>query len=254
MKRFKRGLLINWVTSFIDVFRALSILRLPRYFFDYIIYHRHTKELMRFWDSYPCLADRTSETSFDPHYFYQACWLSRNLARLKPEEHVDIGSHVQMVGVLSGFIKMVFYDYRPLQVDIVGLECRQGNLVELPLPSGSVSSLSCLHVIEHVGLGRYGDSLNPNGSIRASNELTRVLKPGGWLFVSVPVGRERVCFNAHRIFSPQRVLNMFGGLDMVSFSFVDDLGSYFENYSLEDAAKCNYGCGMFVFKKEDQPC
>ncbi|MCL5289517.1 MAG: DUF268 domain-containing protein [Firmicutes bacterium] len=254
LKQFKRGLLANWITAFIDVVKILSIFRLPGYFFDFIRYHRSTNETLKFRDSYPCLADRTSKTPFDPHYFYQACWLSRRLARLSPEKHVDIGSHVQMIGVISGFVDTVFYDYRPLQAAVGGLECRQGDLLQLPMPPGSVYSLSCLHVIEHIGLGRYGDPLDPQGSTRACAQLERVLKPGGWLFVSVPVGRERVCFNAHRVFPPHSVLKMFTGLDLVSFSFVNDAGVYFDNYSLEEAANCSYGCGMFVFRKEEGQC
>lgn len=114
-----------------------------------------------------------------------------------------------MISVLSANVKTIFVDYRPLRARLSNLVPLGGDIIRLPFRTGSVTSLSCLHVLEHVGLGRYGDPINPDGSRLAARELQRVLKPGGTLFLSVPVGRERVCFNAHRVFSSntlQRVL------------------------------------------------
>jgi SAM-dependent methyltransferase len=107
-----------------------------------------------------------------------------------------------------------------------------------------------MHVIEHIGLGRYGDPLDPDGSIRAAKELQRVLKPGGHLFLSVPVGRERVCFNSHRIFAPDRIAVLFSGLKLISFSYVSDDGQFFNGRPTAEAAGNEYACGMYVFKKE----
>jgi hypothetical protein len=102
-------------------------------------------------------------------------------------------------------------------------------------------------VIEHVGLGRYGDPIDAEGSQRAARELARVLKAGGRLFVSVPVGRERVCFNAHRVFAPQTIVAYFPKLQMQRFALVDDAGRFHENAPLEAAATLSYGCGLFEF-------
>jgi hypothetical protein len=57
-----------------------------------------------------------------------------------------------------------------------------------------------MHVIEHIGLGRYGEALDPDGDLKAIRELVRVLAAGGNLLVVVPVGRPRIQFNAHRIY------------------------------------------------------
>lgn len=198
-------------------------------------------------DSFPCLSDATATTGFDAHYFHQGAWLARCIAEARPTRHLDVGSSVMTIGVLSAFVDTLFLDYRPIDVRLPGLETRPGDLLALDLPGGSVPSLSCLHVIEHVGLGRYGDPLDPAGSAKAATELARVLAPGGSLYLSTPVGRERICFNAHRVFAPSTVARMFAGLELAEFSFVDDTGTLRRGEPLDSAAAMDYGCGLFRF-------
>ncbi len=52
---------------------------------------------------------------------------------------------------------------------------------------------SCMHTIEHIGLGRYGDPLDAVGDQTALSELQRVVAPGGSLLIVVPVAT--ACFN-----------------------------------------------------------
>lgn len=204
---------------------------------------------MKVFDTYPCLTDRASHTPFDAHYFYQGAWLSRKLSITAPREHIDIGSSVLTIGVLSGFVNIIFVDYRPLQVSLPGLRCRAGDITQMAFANGSLNSVSCLHVIEHIGLGRYGDRIDPEGSFKAANELQRVLEAGGSLYLSTPVGRDRVCFNAHRVFSPNTIFRMFSRLQLISFSCVDDSGAFCEDVAPESAARYQYGCGMFHFRR-----
>lgn len=203
----------------------------------------------RFVDSYPCLADATAKTHFDAHYFFQGAWLARKVSQQRPARHVDVGSDVNVVGVISAFVDTVFVDYRPLEVFLQGMENRQGNLLHLEFQGGTIDSLSCLHVIEHVGLGRYGDPIDPDGATKAATELSRVLAPNGSLFLSVPIGRERVCFNAHRVFAPDSVSRMFATLRLEDSALVDDGGRFHEHAAPEKMAGCDYGCGMFHFVK-----
>lgn len=204
-------------------------------------------------DFYPCLFDRTRATSTDPHYFYQAAWAMRCIHETQPGQHVDIGSDVRYVGMLSQVVPVTFVDIRPLTLQLSGLDCRVGTVLDLPYPMNSVQSMSCLHVIEHVGLGRYGDPLDPQGSRKAALELSRVLAPGGRLYVSVPVGRERVCYNAHRVFAPQPFSELFVGLRLLAFSWVSDAGQWCDaadmNVNMMQAAPSDYGCGLFIFEK-----
>jgi SAM-dependent methyltransferase len=154
-----------------------------------------------------------------------------------------------MLNVLSASLKTVFVDYRPLRVCLSNFSSLAGDIVRLPFHDKSIASLSCLHVIEHVGLGRYGDSLNPEGSQLAAAELQRVLQPGGRLFLSVPVGRERVCFNAHRVHAPSTIQSYVPALRLESFSLVDDAGQFREDVPFQAATHLEYGCGMFEFVK-----
>lgn len=198
---------------------------------------------------FPQLEDKTAETGFDPHYTYQGPWVMRNLLLNKPKNHVDIGSWVTYLGFFSALQPTEFVDIRPAELDIPGLRPKKGTVLDLPYAPMSIASISCLHVIEHVGLGRYGDPLDPGGTERAASELARVVSKNGDLYVSLPVGKEVTYFNAHRVTDPERVLEMFQGLDLVSFSVVLDDGKYRENVLPSLAKEQNYACGLYHFRR-----
>jgi SAM-dependent methyltransferase len=250
MKSVAIRLLRQWVLPFVDPRRIASAMLLPVFLRDWWRYRRASPhEHVTAADLFPCLMDRVEVTPFDAHYFFQASWLARRLAASRPAYHVDVGSSVSMIAVISAFAPTVFVDYRPLPVRLENLDCVAGSLARLPFPDDRLSSLSCLHVVEHVGLGRYGDPLNPAGSADAARELQRVLAPGGRLFLATPVGRERVCFNAHRVFDPGTVRQWFTGLTLKEFSCVTDGGVFMENAPLRTTADSEYALGLFVFEK-----
>jgi SAM-dependent methyltransferase len=243
-------LLRNWIRAFLTPWPLAGVFGLPRYLRQWREYSRAARTgAPRVADSYPCLVDWTSHTPFDPHYFYQGAWLARRVAARRPLKHVDIGSSVLMLSVLSAASEVLHIDYRPLAVELPGLRCEAGDILALKLTDESVQSISCLHVIEHIGLGRYGDPIDPEGSRKAAAELARVLAPGGRLYLSTPVGRERTCFNAHRIFAPESVKAMFGPLRLEGFALVDDAGRYHDPAPVALAKLLDYGCGMFEFTK-----
>lgn len=228
----------------------VGLVYLPRFIAHWIRFSRRNRgSRLRFSDAYPNLGDWLPSTPFDPHYFYQAAWLARQLADSPPVRHVDIGSDVKLMGTLSAFVPTEFQDFRPLKARLPGLECTRGDILALSMASESILSLSCLHVVEHIGLGRYGDPIDPEGSSKALAELQRVLAPGGRLFLSVPVGRERVCFNAHRVFAPDTILRLCSKLKLSSFSLVDDRGEFWPESCISQAEGLDYGCGMFVLEK-----
>jgi SAM-dependent methyltransferase len=246
----------NWLTAFVDLRYILGVVNLPRYLAHWWHYRQLAGPgVIRWQDSYPCLTDWTPATPFDAHYFYQASWAARKLVESKPAWHLDVGSSVMMIGVTSAIVPTVFVDYRPFQAQITGLNTMSADLLALPFANDSVQSLSCLHVIEHVGLGRYGDPIDPQGSIKAAQELVRVLAPGGRLIFSTPAGRERIQFNAHRVFAPETILTMFNGLELTDYALVDDQGIFhLHTHPAEvQASPCEYGCGMFDFKKKAIP-
>lgn len=207
-------------------------------------------------DFYPCLSDRTAETKIDPQYFHQAVWAMRQLHQQPPVEHVDIGSDSKFVGMLSVITRVVFVDIRPLAVQVEHLESRTGSVLDLPFADASVMSLSCLHVLEHIGLGRYGDPLDPQGSVKACRELARVLAPGGRLYLSTPVGRSRVQFNGQRVFSVEEVLGYFQQLDLVEMALVDPDGHFHSGLDPRQASdlacrdgQLDFSLGCFVFSR-----
>lgn len=206
-------------------------------------------ERLRFIDSLPQLHDRTATTPFDAHYFFLNGWAMRRIVAVAPRSHIDIGSAVQFPNLLGAVIPTCFVDYRPLPARCAGMHSVAGDIASLPFADDSLASLSCLHVAEHIGLGRYGDALDPAGTRKAAQELMRVLAPGGSLFFGLPVGVERTCFNAHRIHAPETIRAYFEGLELIEFSGVHDDGRFIERASLEDFSDDVYACGMYWFRK-----
>lgn len=184
------------------------------------------------------------------HYFWQDLWAARKLADAGTRHHVDVGSRVDgFVAHVLAFAEVTYVDVRPLDLEFPGFHFRQGLVTEMPFEKDSVESLSSLHVIEHVGLGRYGDPIDAEGSWKAARELTRILAPGGRLLIGVPTGRERLQFDAHRIFDPQTTRDMFAGLELADFAFVDDRNRFAPKATFEEARRADYGCGLFEFRK-----
>ncbi|HTI80190.1 MAG TPA: DUF268 domain-containing protein [Acetobacteraceae bacterium] len=202
-------------------------------------------------DALPQLGDRTGATPFDRHYTYHPAWAARILMRTKPAEHVDISSILAFATMISAFIPTRFYDFRPAPLDLPGLSCGSADLTALPFADGSVASLSCMHVIEHIGLGRYGDPLDADGDLKAIRELVRVLAPGGNLLVVAPVGRPRVQFNAHRIYDHEQLARAFAPLELVEFALIEERGERGLIVSPDPALvhAQDYGCGCFWLRR-----
>lgn len=106
-----------------------------------------------------------------------------------------------------------------------------------------------MHVVEHIGLGRYGDPLDPNGDLSAIAELCRVLATGGNLLFVAPVGRPKVCFNAHRIYSFEQVAGYFDGLHIMEFALVDDRGRFEVGADPGRVKDQQWSCGCWWFRK-----
>lgn len=197
------------------------------------------------------MTDKTSTTDFEPHYLYHPAWAARILAKTKPDKHIDISSTLNFSAIMSAFLPVEFYDYRPADIKLSNLTCKNGDLLNLSFADNSISSLSCMHTIEHIGLGRYGDEIDYDGDLKAAKELTRVLAPGGNLIMVTPVGAPRIEYNAHRIYAYRQVLEMFHPLQLVEFALVPDDYKRFGLINADEATadKQQWGCGCFWFKK-----
>ena len=127
------------------------------------------------------------------HYFHQDLWAARKVYERKPARHVDIGSRVDgFVAHVLSFMPVEVIDIRPLTSGIPGLSFIQADATRLEqIGDNTIESLSSLHAVEHFGLGRYGDPIAPLSCFNAMAAFARVLGPGGRLYFSVPIGRER---------------------------------------------------------------
>jgi SAM-dependent methyltransferase len=197
------------------------------------------------------LYDKTADMGFDAHYLYHLAWALRIVKQINPSQHIDISSYIFFPALLSAFIPTKFYDYRPANVILDNLVSEAADLAALPFADNSIASLSCMHVVEHIGLGRYGDAINPIGDKTAMKELARVLAPEGNLLFVTPVGQSRVMFNAHRVYGYEQIIEGFAGLQLIQYGLIPDdaKDGIIYGASAELTNQQAYGCGCFWFKK-----
>lgn len=222
-------------------------------FVHYIADYRRYKKIntnkhfsLKTEDLYPRIYDKTSTTPVDPVYFYQDAWCAKKIFENKPPRHFDIGSEIGMVGILSQFTPTTMVDIRPLPLLLENLSFIKGDILNLPFKDGEIASLSSICVLEHIGLGRYGDPLDSFGSEKAFKELIRVLSPGGSLYISVPVDKEnKVYFNAHRAFTRDYVLELSHGLKLEEEKYIYG-NTVYDCYD----PKKGFGTGLYYFKDQ----
>ena len=192
---------------------------------------------------FPCLGDDTSETPLDVPYFYQDAWAFGLIAVARPTRHVDVGSHHKFVSLLSRIVPTTMVDLRPLPVPLDTLEFRAGTILNLPFGDGELPSVSSLCVVEHIGLGRYGDPMDPHGSEKAVAELKRVVAPGGDLYVSTQIDvSDRIYFNAHRAFTEETLRGWFAPFEVRESRYI--FGSEFIS-----AHRFDYGVGCYHLRR-----
>ena len=210
---------------------------------------------------YPCLLDRHDAAGrASGHYFHQDLLVARRIFEQQPRWHIDVGSRIDgFVAHVACFREIEVIDIRPPSAAIPNVTFRQ---MDITNPDhcrlGAADSVSCLHALEHFGLGRFGDPIDPLGYQKGLDGLVNLLEPGGVLYLSVPIGRERIEFNAHRVFSMRRLLQLLKHLELCRFSYVDDLGALHsvqdaEQLPLDTLDSLHFGLGIFELKKPNRP-
>ena len=162
------------------------------------------------------------------------------------------------VAHVAAYREIEVFDIRPMSKTISNVKYIQADLMKNIKDDFKdyTDSLSSLHVIEHFGLGRYGDTMDAYGHIRALENIYLILKKGGTFYFSVPIGPQRIEFNAHRIFNLEYLSEiLFNKFNLVSFSYVDDNNNLHEDVALTSDGKqsnfgCQYGCGIFELVKK----
>ena len=189
------------------------------------------------------------------HYFHQDLLVAGFVAQDRPDRHVDIGSRIDgFVAHVAAFRKIEVIDIRPLGESIHGnITFLQADLMR-PGEIGTTDSLSCLHAIEHFGMGRYTDPIDVDGHIKGIKNLVKLVEPGGRLYLSFPIGMDNeVHFNAHRVFDPEwieTVPAIANKMKLVRFDYVDDEGNLHTDKPVRDAVgKTRFGCGIYTFEK-----
>lgn len=194
---------------------------------------------------FPCLTDKTEYTPVEPVYFYQDTWATAKIFEIKPTHHYDVGSSVKTIGIISQFAPVTMIDIRPIDLKLKNLHFQKGSITALPFENDSIESISSLCVVEHIGLGRYGDDIDPQGSEKAIRELKRVVARGGHLLISVPVdNKNRIYFNAHRAFVREYILELFNDMELIEEKYIYQR----ELYDMYDKTK-GFGTGLFYFRK-----
>lgn len=191
------------------------------------------------------------------HYFHQDLYVARRIYKHNPRRHVDVGSRTDgFVAHVAVFREIEIFDIREQTKQVKNVVFKKADLTRLPPELVNYcDSISSLHAIEHFGLGRYNDPIDYFGYKKAIENLTQILQPGGKFYFAVPIGPQRINFNAHRVFSIAYVLELFQEkFELDKFAYVDDAGDIHEDASLtqqniQQNFGCWYGCGIFEFTK-----
>jgi SAM-dependent methyltransferase len=209
-------------------------------------------EFLNFYNQ-PCLGEDTLTSGFDTHYLYHVAWAMRKILKKPPKHHTDISSAINFAACLSAIIPTTFIDFRPADLKLTDLYCEGGDLSRSNTwEAEQFDSVSCMHVVEHIGLGRYGDELDVMADLRAITTLKKIVKPGGKLYFVVPVGKPAVFFNAHRVYQARNIIEYFSDkFELGEFYFIQGPQNLepLTNCHFDYTLQFTYGCGCFEFTK-----
>lgn len=210
--------------------------------------------------NYPCLYDKDEDAGINSRspYFHQDLYMAQLIFKNHPHKHVDVGLRVDgFVAHVASFREIELIDIRALESTIENVKFTQLDLMDdQNVPSNYCDSISSLHALEHFGLGRYGDAIDPYGHVKGFKNITKMLKPAGRFYFSVPMGKQRIEFNAHRVFGMPYLIRMVSeDYSIVSLSYIDDEGKLHKNPPMEQSMieksyGCNLGCALFELVKK----
>ena len=248
----------------VDPLQTVRMIRgLPYYISNYRRFRHQWRQSQREFPltrCLPCTGDRFHQAgTARGHYFHQDLYVAQRIFERDPKRHVDVGSRVDgFVAHVASFREIEIFDVRPLTVQIRNITSRQLDLMQPALDMAEYcDSLSCLHALEHFGLGRYGDPVDCDGYRKAWENFHQILRVGGVFYFSVPIGPQRVLFDGHRVFSIPYLRQMIDAwYDIERFVYVDDRGQLIANADLDSPEannnfNCQYGCAIFELRKKE---
>ena len=207
----------------------------------------------------PCLQDWfESAGDVKSEYFIQDLFVSQKIFKANPNKHVDIGSRVDgFVANVASYREIEIFDIREIDIKIPNINFKQADFsINNTVLYNYCDSLSCLHTLEHFGLGRYGDPIDVNAYIAGFENLAKCISYDGIFYLSVPIGIERVEFNANRVFNPQTIINLsiVNNLKLSEFYIINkDFNITSVDFSNQDEINKlslqDYNLGIFIFTK-----
>ena len=205
---------------------------------------------------WPVIKDKYAMAGTINNYFWQDLWAARLIHKSGEKNHFDIGSRIDgfIAHLLSMNINVTLIDIREFPGRVENLHTIVDDATTLKqIKNDSIDSMSALCSLEHFGLGRYGDPIDPEACFRCFREIQKKIKKGGHLYLSLPVGKERLEFNAHRVFFANTIVEEFQEMNLVEFSCTAH-GQIEYNVCLhkydEDNHNGNYRYGLFHFQKK----
>jgi hypothetical protein len=234
----------------INLLKFKNVKYIIKYLRDYLKFSKLSKIDLIF----PILGEHKEKSSaVIKHYFNQDLLVASYIYKNNPKKHVDVGSRIDgFVAHVATFRKIEVFDIRDNNFQFKNIRFKRKDISKIDKSLiNYCDSLSCLHTLEHFGLGRYGDQLDPNGHIKGFKNLVKILKTGGTLYISFPISDKNVIyFNSERSFNPKEILKWSNELRLVKFDFIDDYEKIFLDVDLNKFhRKISYGCGIYTFKK-----
>jgi len=253
MHRILQNLKIISSITGIDPRKLFALRFIFRFLKDLILWKKNGGRINKI---FPVLADyKDTAGTASGHYFHQDLLVARMIFEHAPKRHIDVGSRIDgFVAHLASFRQVEVLDVRPMpKSEHENLIFQQADLMEAQ-GIEITDSLSCLHAIEHFGLGRYGDPIMIDGDLNGIKSLIEMVKNKGRFYISFPVSAlNEVHFNAHRVYNPSSILELAcvkKNLKLLRFDLVDDQGNLNINVSLgSDFQQLKYGCGIYTFEK-----
>lgn len=250
-----RRIYVFILTLGLDIKKIFNLISFPRYIKDYIKFKKKGGQVRNI---YMCLEDFYKESSeFKNQFFHSDLIIAQKIFNQNPKDHLDIGSRIDgLVAHVASFRSIDFADIRNVEIS----PHKNINIKEIDIGDENLninkrySSISSVGVIGHVGLGRYGDKIDPDGHLKSFKNISKLADNSAIFYLMVPVGKEGVEFNSHRVFNPAHIIKILKNLDfdLIEFNFIDDNGNLYLKSNIKNAENLNFGGGIFCFQKNEK--
>lgn len=236
----------------LDIIRLFRSLKsIPRYIRDLIKFKKNNEYPLLIK---PCLFDWYDDAgNYNNEYFWQDLYIAEMIINKNPILHLDIGSRIDgFILSLASSRKVEILDIRNINLNHHNIKHLQRDFInEIDDLKNYADSVSCLHTLEHFGLGRYGDDIDVYAYKKAIINFSLILKKNGYLYLSTPIGKEKILFNANRVFEPQRLIKEFTdcNFSLIKSFYISKSNKFLlKEFNTKEDIKTD-SLGIFILKK-----